>query len=85
MAVAILDEDELKWVANEKNILLLLKQFHENVLSKTPRCRKLTHFSGENDALMHCEGLRFNPFKPEFTIIIFFRYKMRIAVANLDL
>ena len=27
----------------------------------------------------------FNPFKPEFTIVIFIRYKPRIAVAILDL
>ena len=28
---------------------------------------------------------RFNPFKPEFTIVIFIHYKPRIAVAILDL
>ena len=28
----VVDEDDLKWVANEKNILLLLKQFYENCL-----------------------------------------------------
>ena len=27
----------------------------------------------------------FNPFKPEFTIVIFIRYKPRITVAILDL
>ena len=27
----------------------------------------------------------FNPFKPEFTIVIFIHYKQRIAVAILDL
>ena len=27
----------------------------------------------------------FNPFKPEFTIVIFINYKPRIAVANYDL
>ena len=27
----------------------------------------------------------FNPFKPEFTIVIFIHYKPRIAVAILDL
>ena len=27
----------------------------------------------------------FNPFKPEFTIVIFIHYKLRIAVAILDL
>ena len=29
--------------------------------------------------------LAFNPFKPEFTIVIFIHYKPRIAVAILDL
>ena len=29
--------------------------------------------------------LTFNPFKPEFTIVIFIHYKPRIAVAILDL
>ena len=28
---------------------------------------------------------RFNPFKPEFSIVIFIHYKPRIAVAILDL
>ena len=28
-------EDDLKWVLNKKNILLLLKQFHETVRAKT--------------------------------------------------
>ena len=28
---------------------------------------------------------RFNPFKPEFTVVIFIHYKPRIAVAILDL
>ena len=28
---------------------------------------------------------RFNPFKPEFTIVIFIHHKPRIAVAILDL
>ena len=28
---------------------------------------------------------RFNPFEPEFTIVIFIHYKPRIAVAILDL
>ena len=27
----------------------------------------------------------FNPFKPEFTIVIFIRYKLRIVVTILDL
>ena len=29
--------------------------------------------------------LQFNPFKPEFTIVILIHYKSRIAVAILDL
>ena len=47
-----MDEDDLMSVANEKNILLLLKQLHENFRSETPRLRKLSHFSEmQNDAL----------------------------------
>ena len=30
-------------------------------------------------------NISFNPFKPEFTIVIFIHYKPRIAVAILDL
>ena len=30
-------------------------------------------------------GSNINPFKPEFTIVIFIHYKARIAVAILDL
>ena len=53
----VVDEDDLKWVANDKKVLLLLKQFQENVRSETPRCRKLSHFLElKNDALMHREG-----------------------------
>ena len=33
----------------------------------------------------HLQILMFNPFKPEFTIVIFIHYKSRIAVAILDL
>ena len=33
----------------------------------------------------HLQILTFNPFKPEFTIVIFTHYKPRIAVAILDL
>ena len=52
-----MDEDDLKWVANEKKILLFLKQFHGNCGFKTTR--KLGNFSGmQNDALMHREGLK---------------------------
>ena len=54
-----MDEDDLKWVANEKNILLLLEQFHENVVLKLPDFRTISHFSEmQNDALMHREGLK---------------------------
>ena len=53
-----MDEDDLKWVVKEKNIVLF-KHFHDNFLSKSPRCRKFTHSSQmQNDALMHCEGLK---------------------------
>ena len=35
--------------------------------------------------LLDASSLRFNPFKPVFTIVIFIHYKSRIAVAILDL
>ena len=44
----------------------------------------LTIFSG----IQHCPKLKaslINPFKPEFTIVIFIHYKPRIAIAILDL
>ena len=45
-----------KW---KKNMLLLLKQFHDKNRSKPSRCWKLSHFSEmRNDAWMHFEGLK---------------------------
>ena len=62
-----MDEDDLKWVANEKKILLFLKQLHENCGFKTTSCRKLNNFSEmQNYALMHREGLK----GYEFTIYV---------------
>ena len=53
--------NDLKWVANEKKILLLLKQFHGNLRSKIPRYRKLSHSSEtQYDALMHRDDLKGN-------------------------
>ena len=40
----VVDKDDLKWVANDKKILLLCKQFQENFRSEIPRCGKLSHF-----------------------------------------
>ena len=40
-----MDEDDLKWLANEKNILLLLKQLRENFRSKSQCFMKLSHCS----------------------------------------
>ena len=55
----VVDKNNLKWEDNEENILLLLKQFHEKISSKTPRCRELNDSSEmQNDALMHREGLK---------------------------
>ena len=54
----VVDEDDLKWVAKEKNKLLLIKQFHDNFHCKTPRRTELGYSSErQNDALMHREGL----------------------------
>ena len=41
----------------KKNVLLLFKRFQEFFCSKTPKCKKLSHFlEMKNDALMHREG-----------------------------
>ena len=54
-----MDKNDLKWMENEKNILLLLKQFHEKFRSKIPRYRELSHSSEmQNNALMHRGGLK---------------------------
>ena len=55
----VVNEDDLKWLENEKNISLLSKQFRENIRFKTPGCGKLGHSSEmQSDALMHREGLK---------------------------
>ena len=40
----VVDEDDLKWVGNEKNILLLLQQFDEYVRSKTHNFKEIRSF-----------------------------------------
>ena len=53
----VVDEDDLKWVKNEKKITSLLKQSHENFRYKTLSCWKLSHFSDmQNDVFMNREG-----------------------------
>ena len=55
----VVDVDDLKWVANEKNILLIKKKLHLNVHTKTHMCRKLNHPTEmRNDALMHREDIK---------------------------
>ena len=39
-----MNEDDLKWVKNEINILLLLEQFHGNVVLKKLDFMTLSHF-----------------------------------------
>ena len=48
----VVNEDDLKWVANmKKKMKLLAKQFCGNIDLKTPRCRKLGDSSEmQNDA-----------------------------------
>ena len=49
----------MKYVANEKNILLILNSSKKFFVLKHIGCRKLSHFSAmQNDALMHREGLK---------------------------
>ena len=49
----LVNEVDLKWVANDNFVLLLLKRFHENVRSKTSfECKKISHSSVmQHDAL----------------------------------
>ena len=54
-----MDEDDLKLVGNEKKIIFLLEQLHENFHSKALGFRKLSNSSEmQNDHLMHREGLK---------------------------
>ena len=40
-----------------EKIIVIIEQFHENVRSKTSKCRKLSHSSEmQNYALVHREG-----------------------------
>ena len=39
-----MDEDDLKWVINKKNVLFFLKQFLENCRSKTSRFQEIKSF-----------------------------------------
>ena len=48
----------LKWVTNEKNMLLFLEQFLGNFVLKPLGFRKLNHASEMRNALMHHEGLK---------------------------
>ena len=51
-----MDEDDLKWIENEKNTLLLLKQLHGIFRPESSRCRELKYSSGmQHDAWMHLE------------------------------
>ena len=60
-------------MTNEKNILCLLTQCHENFRSKNPNTlgfRKLIHSSEmQNDALMHREGLTLTARGSIFTVV----------------
>ena len=50
----IVDEEDLEWVASEKKLLLLLKQFHKKYCSKIPRSTKLSHSTYmQKHTLMH--------------------------------
>ena len=56
-----MDEDDLKRVANENKILLLLKSSMKIFVLKLTCFRKLSHSAEmQNDALVHCEGLKDN-------------------------
>ena len=55
--MGIVDENDFEWMAKEKRyIVKVLKHFHENCRSKTPR--KLSpSLHMENYAFMHHEGV----------------------------
>ena len=57
--MGVVDEDDFEWMAKEKRyIVKVLKHFHENCRSKTPRCRQFSpSLHMENYAFMHHEGL----------------------------
>ena len=60
-----MDKDYLKWVTNEKNVVIIVK-FHENFCSKTFRREKLGHSSNmQNYALMHHECLKGGSYTPK--------------------
>ena len=54
----VVDEDDLKWMTNEKKISLLLTHAVEKNVMQPLRFRRLSHFSEmQNDGLMHHNGL----------------------------
>ena len=54
-----MDKDNLKWVEKSRKLPCIVNQFHGNVHSKTPCCRKIKLVLRDvNDALMHREGLK---------------------------
>ena len=61
----------IKWIKNDDTVVVL-----GGVRVNTGHRR---------DATYSREPIFINPFKPEFTIVIFIHYKPRIAVAILDL
>ena len=80
----VVDENVFKVGEKWKKILLFLKQFHENVCSKTTRFQEIKSVFRDVKWCFNASwGL--NPFNPEFTIVISIHYKPQIAVAILDL
>ena len=79
----VVNEDDFNRVANEKNIVVI-KQCHENVCSKTPMCRKWSHtlacLEMQDDASMHCEGLTVIYMLPRS----YFTTKPRVMVGQSD-
>ena len=54
-----MDEDDLKWVTNGENIVLLLTSSIKEMVLKSLILENLGHFSEmRSDALMHREGLK---------------------------
>ena len=59
-----MDEDDLKWVAIEKEGFIIIKTVPHKIMF----FKKLGHSSEiQNDALMHCEGLKGFNYFPKLT------------------
>ena len=64
---------------------LIFNCLHEKVNRNISNVIKMVDTNYTGGRFAPKENISFNPFKPEFTIVIFIHYKPRIAIAILDL